>query len=184
LPASRRINKFSRFRIYRDVRFSADKHPYKTQVAAMFFPRRIPKRTGAGLYFHIASAEVVIAGGVYMPDPGTLRALRRHIAAHWEELLAITNQRNFRKLLGNIQGEHLVRPPSGFPADHPAIDLLRQKQFYVSRTEPAELAEGRNLFPRLRTLFMAMLPFVQFLNAPLISSDIRRPEAAFRRNLD
>jgi hypothetical protein len=68
--------------------------------------------------------------------------LRQHIAANWENLLAITNQRNFRKLFGNLQGERLVRLPSGLAADHPAIDVLRQKQFYVVRTESAELAEG------------------------------------------
>jgi hypothetical protein len=78
--------------------------------------------------------------------PETLKFLREHIAAHWEDLRAITNQKNFKKLLGNIEGERLVRPPLGFPADHPAIDLLRQKQFYVAQTEPAKLAEGPKLF--------------------------------------
>jgi uncharacterized protein (TIGR02453 family) len=126
-------------------------------VAAIFVPRGIPKKTGACLYFHIEPAEVMIAGGVYMPDPATLRALRRHIADNWEELLAITNQRNFRKMLGNLQGERLVRPPSGFAADHAAIDVLRQKQFYVSLSDPVEIAEGPELFPRLLALFSAML---------------------------
>jgi uncharacterized protein (TIGR02453 family) len=157
------------YRIYRDIRFSADKRPYKTHVAAIFVPRGIPKKTGACLYFHIEPAEIVIAGGVYMPDPATLRAIRRHISDNWEDLLAIVNQRSFRKMLGNLQGERLVRPPSGFTADHPAIDVLRQKQFYVSQTDPAELAEGSQLFPRLLTLFSAMIPLVRFLNAPLKS---------------
>ncbi len=157
------------YRIYRDIRFSADKRPYKTHVAAIFAPRGIPKNTGACLYFHIEPAEVVIAGGVYMPDPATLRTLRQHIAANWEELRAIINQRSFRRLLGKLQGERLIRPPSGFPADHPAIDVLRQKQFYVTQTEPAELAKGPQLFPRLLALFSAMLPLVRFLNAPLES---------------
>jgi uncharacterized protein (TIGR02453 family) len=169
------------YRIYRDIRFSADKRPYKTHVAAIFVPRGIPKNTGACLYFHIEPAEVVIAGGVYMPDPATLRALRQHIAANWEDLLAITNQRNFRKMLGNLQGEHLVRPPSGFPPDHPAIDVLRQKQFYVTQTEPAALAEGPKLFPRLLTLFSAMIPLVRFLNAPLKSLTVGTSESAFGR---
>ena len=160
------------YRIYRDIRFSADKRPYKTHVAAIFVPRGIPKNTGACLYFHIEPAEVLVAGGVYMPDPATLRALRQHIATDWEDLLAITNQRNFRKVFGNLQGERLVRPPSGFPADHPAIDVLRQKQFYVALTEPAELAEGPKLLPRLLEIFSDMLPLVRFLNAPLKSLTI------------
>ncbi len=157
------------YRIYRDIRFSADKSPYKTHVAAIFVPRGIPKNSGACLYFHIEPAEVLIAGGVYMPDSATLRTLRRHIADNWEDLAVITNERSFRKLFGSLQGDRLVRPPLGYAADHPAIDVLRQKQFYVSRTEPAELAEGPKLFPRLLTLFSAMIPLVRFLNAPLKS---------------
>ena len=157
------------FRIYRDVRFSADKRPYKTNVAARFHFRGIPKDTGAGLYFHIEPAEVMVAGGVYMPDSATLRILRQHIADNLEDLQAITNQRKFRKLFGDLQGERLVRPPAGFPADHPAIDVLRQKQFYVLQTEPAALAEGPKLFPRLLELFSAMMPLMRFLNAPFKS---------------
>jgi uncharacterized protein (TIGR02453 family) len=159
------------YRIYRDMRFSTDKKPYKTHVAAIFVPRGIPKKTGACFYFHIEPAEVMIAGGVYMPDPATLSALRRHIADNWEELLAITNQSSFRKIFGNLQGERLIRPPSGYAADHPAIEVLRQKQLYVSASDPAELAEGPELFPRLLELFSAMLPLVQFLNTPLKSLD-------------
>ncbi len=161
------------FRIYRDVRFSADKRPYKTNMAARFHFRGMPKDVGAGLYFHIEPAEVVVAGGVYMPAPETLRILRRHIADNWEDLQAVTNQRTFRKLFGALQGERLVRPPSGFSADHPAIDVLKQKQFYVLAAEPAALAEGQKLFPRLLELFSAMMPLVSFLNAPLKSLAIK-----------
>ncbi len=157
------------YRIYRDIRFSADKSPYKTHVAAIFVPRGIAKNSGACLYFHIEPAEVLIAGGVYMPDSATLRILRRHIADNWEDLAVITSERSFRKLFGSLQGDRLVRPPLGYAADHPAIDVLRQKQFYVSRTEPADLAKGPKLFPRLLTLFSAMIPLVRFLNAPLKS---------------
>jgi uncharacterized protein (TIGR02453 family) len=157
------------FRIYRDIRFSTDKSPYKTHVAAMFYPRVIPKNTGACLYFHIEPAEIMIAGGVYVPDSATQRALRQHIAGNWEEFQAITKERGFKKMFGGLQGERLVRLPSGYSADHPAIEVLRQKQFFVSRTEPPELAEDSKLFGRLLALFKAMLPLVQFLNVPLKS---------------
>lgn len=172
------------YRIYRDIRFTQDKRPYKTHVAAIFVHRGIPKKTGACLYFHIEPTEVVIAGGVYMPDSATLRVLRRHIADNWEELLKITQHRNFRKMLGALQGERLIRAPSGFPSDHPAIDVLRQKQFYVSQTEMAEIAQGPDLFPRLRKLFSAMLPLVRFLNTPLKSSTGRSSQSAFDRTLN
>ncbi len=171
------------YRIYRDIRFSADKSPYKTHVAAIFVPRGMPKNTAACLYFHVEPAEVLVAGGVYMPDPATLKALRRHIAENWEEISTITNQRRFKRLFACLQGERLVRPPSGFPADHPAIDVLRQKQFYVSVTEPAELAEGPKLLPTLLKLFSAMIPLVRFLNAPLRSMAIGNAERMFGKKL-
>jgi hypothetical protein len=81
----------------------------------------------------------------------------------------ITNQRSFRKLFGDVQGERLVRPPSGFSADHPAIDVLRQKQFFVAQNKPAELAEQTKFYPWLLELFSAMIPFIQYLNVPLKS---------------
>ena len=155
------------YRIYRDIRFSADKRPYKTHISAIFVPRGIPKHCGAALYFHIEPEEVLVAGGVYMPDSASLRAIRQHIAAHWADLRTILNQKNFKKLFGNLEGERLVRAPQGFPPDHPAADLLRYKQFYVSVTEKPSLAQGGKLFPRLLTLFAAMIPLVRFLNAPL-----------------
>jgi len=167
------------YRIYRDLRFSPDKRPYKTHISAIFIPQVIPKKTGACLYFHIEPAEIVVAGGVYMPDAPTLRILRQHIADHWEELAAITLQRNFKRLFGKLQGDRLIRPPSGYSADHPAIGVLRQKQFHVVRTEPAALAEGPKLLPRLLTLFSAMLPLVRFLNAPLRSMPVAGVDRRF-----
>jgi uncharacterized protein (TIGR02453 family) len=157
------------YRIYRDIRFSPDKRPYKTHLAARFVPRGIPKNTGAGMYFHIEPAQIVVAGGVYMTDSATLRIFRQHIADNWKHYREITNQRSFRKLFGSVQGERLVHLPSGFSADHPAIDVLRQKQFYITQTKPAEFAEKPKFYPWLLELFSAMIPFVQFLNAPLKS---------------
>lgn len=167
------------YRIYRDLRFSPDQRPYKTHIAAIFVPRGVPKKTGACLYFHIEPAEIVIAGGVYMPDSPTLRLLRRHIADHWRELEAITQRRDFRSLFGELQGESLMRPPAGYPADHPAVDLLRRKQLHVARTEPPALAEGPKLLPRLLTLFTAMLPLVRFLNQPLQTDPMTAMDRGF-----
>ena len=70
------------YRIYRDIRFSADKSPYKTHIAAVFAPRGMEKNRSAVLYFHIAPDELIIAGGIYMPDAPTLRVLRQYIAGH------------------------------------------------------------------------------------------------------
>lgn len=157
------------YRIYRDTRFSPDKRPYKTHVAARFVHRGIPKNTGAGMYFHLEPAQVIVAGGVYISDSATIRILRQHIANNWNQYQEITNQRSFRKLFASVQGERLVRPPSGFSADHPAIDVLRQKQFFVAQTKPAEFAEQSKFYPWLLERFSAMIPFIQFLNVPLKS---------------
>ncbi len=163
------------YRIYRDIRFSADKSPYKTHIAAIFVPRGIPKNSAAVLYFHLSPEEIIIAGGVYMPGSAELRAIRQHIAGHWEDLRAILKNHTFRSMFGGLWGEQLSRPPRGFMPDHPAIDLLRYKQYLVSVTEAPEYAESRELFPRLLNCFTAMMPFVRFLNTPLRTREIQGP---------
>jgi uncharacterized protein (TIGR02453 family) len=153
------------YRIYRDTRFSADKTPYKTQVSAFFVPRGMQKASAAGLYFHVDASEVLIAGGLYMPGPPELRAVRARLADHWRELAAVVERRQFKEMFGGLQGEKLSRAPQGYAPDHPAIEYLRYKQYLAWLTEPAKLAESPKLFPRLLTAFAAMMPLVRFLNA-------------------
>ncbi len=155
------------YRIYRDTRFSPDKTPYKTLVAALFWPRGFQKHACASLYFHFGPSELLIAGGVYMPGPAELRMIRRHISVHWEEFRAIICGTEFKKLFGALRGDQLSRPPRDFPADHPAADLLRYKQFLAWRTDPPELVESPKIFGRLVTAFSVMMPFIHFLNSPL-----------------
>jgi uncharacterized protein (TIGR02453 family) len=156
------------YRIYRDTRFSADKTPYKTHVAALFYPRSLSKGNSAALYFHLEPAEVLIAGGIYMPGPAELRAIRMHISAHWDEFKRIVENREFVKEFGGLQGEKLTRVPQGFPADHPGIGYLKHKQYIVWFTEPPAFAESAQLLPRILRAFATMIPFVRFLNAPLL----------------
>ncbi len=155
------------YRIYRDVRFSPNKMPYKTHVAALFYLRGMQKHNCAGLYFHIAPEGVEIAGGVYMPDPEVLRAIRGHLAARHPMFRSILAAPEFRKFFGAMDGEQLTRPPKGFAADHPAADLLRYKQFLAGVSKPPEFAESPRLFITLVQLFSTMMPFVRFLNEPL-----------------
>ena len=154
------------YRIYRDVRFSADKSPYKTHTAALFAPRALGKHACAGLYFHVAADELLLAGGVYMPGPKELFAIRNHIAANPRALRKILAQRQIASL-GGLQGDQLIRVPKGFAPDHPAGDLLRYKQFLVWAQHPPEMALGKDLLPLLTQTFRAMVPLVRFLNAPL-----------------
>jgi uncharacterized protein (TIGR02453 family) len=160
------------YRIYRDIRFSRDKTPYKTHIAAAFAHRGTPKHAGGGLYFHIAPDEVLIAGGSYMPGSAELRAIRHHIATHSEDLRKIINDGEFKKSFGGLEGDRLSRPPKGFLSDHPAADLLRYKQFLAYSTNPAELAESSDLLPLIVRGFRALMPLVRFLNAPFSKESV------------
>lgn len=156
------------YRIYRDVRFSPDKTPYKTHVAALFGVQGMPKHSCAGLYFHIAPEGVEVAGGVYMPGPPQLLAIRHHIAEHHQEFRQILADKTLKRLFGSLWGEQLTRVPKGFPADHPAADLLRYKQWLVDVLHPARLALEPKLYTTLVECFRAMMPLVRFLNTPLL----------------
>ncbi len=167
------------YRIYRDTRFSSDKTPYKTHIAALFAPRGVPKHSGAALYFHISPEEVLIAGGVYMPGSEELKLIRRHIAARPDELRTIINDRQFKKTFGKLEGDQLTRAPREFAPDHPAIDLLRYKQYLAYVSDAPELAESHRLFPRVVSVFEAVMPLVRFINEPLLAN-LAEPRAPAR----
>jgi uncharacterized protein (TIGR02453 family) len=155
------------YRINRDIRFSADKSPYKTHASAIFYPRGMEKNSSAVFYFHFSAQELLIAGGIYMPGSKELRVIRQHVADHPERLRAILNKKEFKKTFGEMWDERLTRAPMGFSPDHEAIDLLRYKHYLVSVTEKPEFVESPKLFPRLLTCFSLMVPLVRFLNEPL-----------------
>ena len=153
------------FRIYRDTRFSADKTPYKTHIAAHFSPAG--KRAGAGLYFHLDPDEVLIAGGIYMPPAPELRLIRNYVAAHADELRKILREPRFKKLFGDLQGEILTRAPRGFAPDHPALDLLRYKHYIAWFERPPAVAETPELFPLAISSFVVLMPLIRYLNRAL-----------------
>ena len=155
------------YRVYRDTRFSPDKTPYKTHTAAVFNRRGLDRHSGAGLYFSVSPEEIEVAGGVYMPSAGDLRAIRLHLLEHHEEFRKLVRARALRAALGEMQGERLTRVPKGFPADHPAADLVRYKQWLFGVTLDPALATSPRLLSEIVTRFRAMTPVVDFLNAPL-----------------
>lgn len=117
------------YRIHRDVRFSRDKAPYKTAMGCVI-GRGGRRSEGRSYYLHIEpDDEAFIAAGVYDPAPEQLRAIRAAIAAHPERLRAIIEAPQFVRTFGALRGEKLKTVPKGFAADHPAIDLLKHKQF-------------------------------------------------------
>ena len=178
--------KVSLFRIYRDTRFSADKTPLKTHVAAHFPARGFPRGEGAGLYLEVAPTWVWMGGGIYMPTPLELQAIREHVAATNQRLHRIVTAPAFTKVMGEMHGERLTRLPRGYPKDHPAAHYLQFKQFIAGREFPAEFATTPSFYREVLKTFAATLPLVRFLNAPLLErlTPARHPlDAAADRDL-
>lgn len=158
----------SLYRIYRDTRFSGDKRPLKTHVAAHFPARGFARNEGAGLYLEVAPAWVWIGGGLYMPSSADLRAIRAHIASHHRMLHRIVTGTAFRRAVGQLEGERLSRLPHGYAKDHPAAEYLRFKQFLAGCEFEAEFAHDRRFYREVLRIFRAVAPLVRFLNGPLL----------------
>lgn len=160
----------SLFRIHRDTRFSGDKRPLKTHVAASFYSRSLPRRAGAGLYFHIdpnTDREVWIGGGTYAPEPHELARIRARLATRHRAFRRIVESTAFRKRVGALEGARLSRVPRGYPADHPAADYLKFKQLYAGRSYHVTLATSPRFYAELLRVFRAVAPLVGFLNEAL-----------------
>jgi uncharacterized protein (TIGR02453 family) len=159
--------KVSMYRIYRDTRFSDNKLPYKTHVAAVFPTRGLAKHEGAGVYFHISPTEVWIGGGMYSPQPAQLYAVREHIASNIKQLRAIVESPGFKRDIGGLEGDKLTRVPRGFRKDHEAAEYLKYKHFVAGVELPAEIATSPKFYRTLLTIFGQVLPLSRFLNRPL-----------------
>jgi uncharacterized protein (TIGR02453 family) len=159
--------KTSIYRIYRDTRFSEDKTPYKTHVAASFPWRGLEKHEGAGLYFHVGPGEVWIGGGMYAPPTPLLHAVREHIASNARRLRTIIESSAFRRTVGELEGERLQRVPRGFPRDHEAAELLKYRQFLAGCDLPPDFAADPRFYGTLLRTFRVVAPLVRFLNEPL-----------------
>jgi uncharacterized protein (TIGR02453 family) len=160
--------KVSMYRIYRDTRFSENKTPYKTHIAAVFPTRGLLKHQGAGVYFHISPDEVWVGGGMYSPEPAQLYVVRGHIASNIKQLRAIVESPGFRRQVGQLEGEKLKRVPRGFAKDHEAAEYLKHRHFIAGTEFPAALAASPKFYSTLLSVFRQVLPLSRFLNAPLI----------------
>jgi uncharacterized protein (TIGR02453 family) len=162
--------KVSLFRVYRDTRFSANKAPLKTHVAAVFPCRGLQKHRGAGLYFQVSPGRVWVGGGLYAPEASQLQAVREHVAANHRRLRAIVESRGFRREVGRLEGERLQRMPRGFPKDREAGDYLKHRQFLAGREFPAAFATSARFYPGVLRVFRQIAPLTRFLNEPLLKS--------------
>jgi uncharacterized protein (TIGR02453 family) len=163
------------FRIYRDVRFSRDKSPYKTHAACWFSHRNaghgVGSEThgaGAGYYFHLEPGGSIVAGGIWMPPRPTLNRLREAIAARPREFARTMSTPAFKRRFGSLSEEDMLkRLPRGYDAGHPAERWLRFVSFTVSAPLSDKDILGSGLGDRIERDFRSMLPLVRWLNSAL-----------------
>lgn len=157
----------SLFRIYRDTRFSNDKRPYKTHIAAWWSHQGLQKTSGAGYYFHVSAKEVVVAAGAYMPEKEQLAAIRHWLLENHESFRKTLQTGAIRKVFTEFEGNALTRPPKGFPAEHPAMDLVRCRQWGLSATLPTSTALDPKIAQIIIRHFKLAAPVVDALNTPI-----------------
>ena len=151
-------------RIYRDIRFSKNKQPYKTHAAAWWARHGLEKTSGGGFYLEIGPEAVRVAAGVYMPEKEQLLAIRRMLLERHEDV------RRAMKVRGMvpIDAMKMTRGPKGFPTDHPAGDLLMQKQWGLMTVLPSEAANSPLLVRQIVRRYRLAAPLVSLLNEPLL----------------
>lgn len=152
------------FRINRDVRFSNDKSPYKTHFGGFIVPGG--KKSGnAGYYIHIEPDNCFIAGGVYMPAPDKLKAVRTEIFENTDDFKKIINNKKFKSTFkGILDDGKLKTAPKGFPKDFEDIDLLRYKHYIVSKTINEDLIISDKFLDKINSVFKTIYPFNSFIN--------------------
>jgi uncharacterized protein (TIGR02453 family) len=156
--------KRSMFRIYRDTRFSKDKTPYKTHVAAIFTPKKEDKEA-AGLYLHIEPGEIYLGGGMYTISSDRLRDIRKAIARDSDAFLKIIHEKKFFKYFGELWGEKLSRVPHGFDRNQPMQEYLRMKQFYAGASLNVNACFSGKFINIVHLHFKTVMPLVRFLNS-------------------
>lgn len=152
------------FRLNRDVRFSKNKDPYKTNFGASF-SKGAKKIQTAGYYFHLEPGENFVGGGLWMPMAPDLNKVRQEIDYCFKEFSSILKKPNFKTTYGDMDNSmKLVRPPKGFDIDNPALEYLKLKSFVVTRTiKDTELTE-KQLVKNVVKDFKTIAPLVHFLN--------------------
>ena len=152
------------FRINRDVRFSKNKDPYKTNFGASF-SKGGKKIETAGYYFHLEPGANFIGGGLWMPIAPDLHKVRQEIDYCFKEFRSILTKPTFKSRFGDMEStEKLVRPPKGYEADNPAIEYLKLKSFVVTAPMTDTILEDSQLVKKVIADFKIIMPLVHFLN--------------------
>lgn len=152
------------FRINRDIRFSPNKSPYKTNFGASIAHG---KGDAPGYYVHLEPDSSFLAGGCYMPMPEDLAKIRNYIDATGDELRKITEHPDFVREFGVLEGERLKSAPKGYPKDHPQADLLAMKGYVVSQNLTNEQVCSPDFADYAAKVFKALLPLNEFLRTAI-----------------
>ena len=162
------IDRFKVFRIYRDVRFSKDKTPYKTHFG-LTWHRTKPEYRG-GYYLHLKPDDIFLACGFWDPAPADLKRIRQEIDLDGDEYRNLINAPAFKNTWGALQGNAVKTAPKGYAKDHPDIDLLRFKQhIFMIRYTEVEVAAA-DFMDRLDAALQAVRPFVDYMSAVLTTN--------------
>ena len=167
-------------RIYRDIRFSANKLPYKAHLSAWWSRRGMEKTSGGGFYLQISPQQVMIATGVYMPEREQLLALRRWMSAHHESYRATIEKLLKSRNTGFEISESysLTRMPKGFASDDPADELVRAKSWGVHANLPAEAALEPTLAREIVRRFRRTTPLIDTQNNAMLTRDDDAPSSS------
>lgn len=158
------------FRINRDVRFSKNKDPYKTNMG-MYLSRGGKKSLFSGYYFHLEpGGNSFMGGGLYMPEPDVIKKVRQEIDYNWDEFSKIIGQKKFKTVYKELQREEgmvLSREPKGYEKDNPAIEYIKLKSWVVTAPVTDQLLTSDHLVKEIVAAFEALQPMIIFLNKAL-----------------
>ena len=161
--------KKSVYRIYRDVRFSKDKTPYKTHFSGYF--RRATEQLRGGYYFHIEPNNCFVGGGFWSPNSKDLLRIRKEIAADASEFRKIFSSKEFISTFGELRGDKVKTAPRGFDKNHPDLDLLQFKQYLlVKKFKDYEVLKP-NFYKEVSSTFKAMRPFFDLMSSVLTTDE-------------
>lgn len=151
------------FRIYRDVRFSPNKDPYKTHFG-IFFNKGGKNSPYAGYYLHIESGKSMIGGGIYMPPADILKVIRQEIFFNPGGFKKILEAPVFQQNFGELSPYQLKKPPKDFPKDFEDIDLLKFTSYVVGKNVDNSFFDSNNPVDEIAAIFKTMYPFIDYLN--------------------
>ncbi|HNP24585.1 MAG TPA: DUF2461 domain-containing protein [Panacibacter sp.] len=157
------------FRINRDVRFSKDKSPYKTNMGASI-NKGGKKTMTAGYYFHFEPGNSFVGGGLYAPMPEDLKKVRQEIDYSFDEFKEVIGSKKFKAIYGDLNRSNeysLSRPPKGYEQDNPAIEYLKLKSFVAMTTVSDAELTGKELVKKITDAFEALMPMVKFMHRAL-----------------